>query len=591
MEDWKAWYTLFVLALMTFSLLRERFSPDVIFGSALVLLLVPGILKPQEAVSGFANPQMLTIAALFVVAAAVREAGVLTFLTRRLFGRRYGGRRSLLNLMVPTVALSAFLNNTPLVAMLTPVVCDWAKRHRVSPSKYLIPLSYAAIIGGTCTVIGTSTNLLVSGLLVEYGLEPFAMFRELAPIGCTLAILGVLYLVLFGHRLLPDRRDPYELLEAQSKEYLAELEVQEDSPLAGTTVEDAGLRHLPGLFLIEIVRDGEFLLPVRPTEHLRAGDRLVFTGMAETVVDLQKTPGLVPVTSEAEGDAFDRSVVHLYEAVISRSSPLVGINLRDAQFRRRYDAVVVAVQRSGERIKSKIGDIVLRPGDVLLLQASVGFRRVWRNSSDFYLISSVGENVRGRSKSAFLTVAVAFVMVLAASLRWAPLMVAAFTAVAILVLCRSIRPAAARQAVDLSVLLVIACAIGISKAVENTGLAGAIASGVFSSVESLGVLGVLAAVFVVTNVFTELVTNAAAAATMFPIAMSVAAQTGHDPRAFAVVVAIAASASFSTPIGYQTNLIVYGPGGYRFRDFLIVGLPLNVTAGIVTVLGVWWWWM
>ena len=467
----------------------------------------------------------------------------------------------------------------------------WAKRYRMAPSKYLIPLSYAAIIGGTCTVIGTSTNLMVSGLLVEHNLEPFDMFRELAPIGGTLAIFGVLYLTFFSHRLLPDRRDPYELLEAQSKEYLAELEVQADCPLAGATVEEAGLRHLPGLFLIEIARDDEILLPVRPTEHLRAGDRLVFTGMAETVVDLQKTPGLVPVTTDIEGDAFDRSVVHLYEAVISRSSPLVGTNLRDAQFRRRYDAVVVAVHRSGERIKSKIGDIVLRPGDVLLLQGSVGFRRVWRNSSDFYLISSVGENVRTDSKSVVLTVAVASAMVLVASLRWAPLMVAAFTAVAILVLCRSIRPATARQSVDLSVLFVIASAIGISKAVEKTGLAATIASGVFSSVQSLGIVGVLAAVFVVTNVFTEFVTNVAAAATMFPIAMSVAEQTGGDPRAFAVVVAIAASASFSTPIGYQTNLIVYGPGGYRFRDFLIVGLPLNVTAGIVTVLGVWWLWI
>ena len=588
MENSQLWYTAGVLFVMVVGLVRETFGPEVMVSGALVLLLVAGVVEPDVAVSGFANEQMLTIGALFVLAAAMRDTGVLTLVSRYVFSGRRGAHKSLLRLVLPTITLSAFLNNTPLVAMLAPGVRDWAKRIDAAPSKFLIPLSYAAIIGGTCTVIGTSTNLLVSGLLVEHGHAPLKMFSELTPIGISLACIGIVYLVFVLPHVLPDRRDPYDVLGEQRKEYLAELEVTDECPLVGQTIEEAGLRHLPGLFLAEIVRDEETLLPVRPSEHVRVGDRLVFTGIAETVVDLQKIPGLVPVGNVDARETVAES--HLYEVVVSQSSPLVGTNLRAAQFRRRYDAVVVAVQRSGERVKSKIGDIILRPGDVLLLEASEGFNRAWRDSADFYLISSVGESSRVRREHAILVPLVIVGVILTATLGWLPIMVSAFLGVGIVVAFRVMSPGAARRSVDISVLLLIASAIGVSKAVDQTGLANAVASFVLEVFKPLGVVAVLAAMFVLTNVFTELVTNTAAAAMMFPFALSAADELQYEPRAFAVVVAIAASASFSTPIGYQTNMMVYGPGGYRFRDFLVAGLPLNFIAGCVTVIGVHWIW-
>ncbi len=583
MENWQSWYTLAVVVLMVVGLVRDVFGPEIIVGGALVLLLAAGVVEPEEAVAGFANPQMLTIGALFVLAGALRETGALTMLTSRLF-RDGRSRASLLRIVVPTISLSAFLNNTPLVAVLAPAVRDWSKRIGAAPSKYLIPLSYAAIIGGTCTSIGTSTNLLVSGMLVRSGLEPFSLFRELAPVGIVLAIVGGAYIVFVLPRLLPDRRDPYDTLGDARKEYLAELEVRADCPLVGQSVEEAGLRHLPGLFLVEIVRGDESLLPVRPTEHLHSGDRLVFTGMAETVVDLQKIRGLEP---PAAGDSAASQIgtdAHLYEVVVSPSSPLVGANLRYAQFRRRYDAVVVAVQRSGERIKSKIGDIVLRPGDVLLVEASSGFHQAWRDSSDFYLISTVGESARARPRHALFASIVIALMVLAAALKWLPIMVAAFLAVATLIAFRVVTPGAARRSVDMSVLLLIASAIGVSAAIEKHGLTSLAADAVLGVLQPYGPIAIMVAVFALTNVFTELITNGAAAAMMFPFALSLAEKLSYSPHAFAVIVAIAASASFSTPIGYQTNLIVYGPGGYRFRDFLVAGLPLNLLACFITII-------
>ena len=297
MDDWHAWYTLAVLLAAIFGLVRDKLAPELIFGGALVLLMAAGVLAPHEAVAVFANEQMLTIAALFIVAAALRDSGGLQLLTEKLFKGPIGPKRALLRLMIPTTVLSAFINNTPVVAVLAPAVREWAKRRGRAPSRYLIPISYAAIFGGTCTVIGTSTNLLVSGLLVEHGDSPFAMFADLAPIGVTIAVVGTLYMLLIGRRLLPERRDPFESLGAEGKEYLAALEVQEQCPLVGGTVEQAGLRHLSGLFLVEIVRDGQALVPVRPTENIRTGDHLVFAGLADSLASRRRSSTRAPSAS------------------------------------------------------------------------------------------------------------------------------------------------------------------------------------------------------------------------------------------------------------------------------------------------------
>jgi len=583
--------TMGVLALMIIALARELLAPDVILGTALAILMAAGILTPGEALHGFANEGLLTIGALFIVAQAVQESGGVSAMVFRVMGRAKNKTAALLKLMLPTVGVSAFLNNTPVVAMFIPVVRSWAIRNDIAPSKLLIPLSYASILGGMCTLIGTSTNLVVSGMMVDHGYDPIGMF-EITRIGLPAAVVGITFMVVIGHRLLPDRRDVTERLSDEKREYLVEMIVAENCRLIGKSIEEGGLRHLKGLFLVHIERDGNVIGPVPPSEILAAGDRLRFTGLTSTVVDLKAIRGLVPV-EEASLDLPSKGKsgdLRLFEVVVARSSPLVGINVREAGFRNRYDAAVIAVHRGGQRIVSKIGDIVLRPGDTLLIEAPEGFARRWYNSTHFYLVSRVGEVRRIKHEKAPLVLGVLALMVALPALGLAPMIVSAAGAVALLILTRVISPIEARRAVDLSVLLIIAAALGIGKAMEKTGLAGLIADMVVGAVSGFGPVAVLVAILALTNIFTELVTNKAAAALFFPIALAAARQLEVDPRPFMLAVAVAAAASFATPLGYQTNLIVYGPGGYRFTDFIKVGVFMNFIVVTIGALALWYWW-
>ncbi|MGH7962121.1 MAG: SLC13 family permease, partial [Candidatus Binatia bacterium] len=375
--NWEAWFTLAVVALGAGALIRGLLAPDLIFVGMLALLLVAGIVSPQEALVGFSNPEVISVGALFVVAGAMQNTGALGFVATRIFGRIRTNRQALLRMMIPVAGISAFLNNTPIVAMFTPVVIDWTRRHRFSPSRFLIPLSYATILGGTCTLIGTSTNLVVNGLMVGAGMPGMAFF-ELSAVGVPCAVIGLTFIALLGRRLLPNRKRLIESLGESRREYLVEMEVMADCPLAGQRVEEAGLRNLPGLFLIRVERAEEIVAPVGPEERLKVNDRLVFTGVVSTIVDLQKIRGLVPAGDHRESQEQFLTENNLSEAVISEDSPLVGSTIRDANFRTHYGAAVVAVHRSGRRLGGKIGDIILRAGDTLLLEASPGFARAYR---------------------------------------------------------------------------------------------------------------------------------------------------------------------------------------------------------------------
>jgi len=589
---WQTWLTLAVVVAMVAALAKEFFAPDVTLGTALAILMAAGVLDPTEALQGFANVGLLTIGALFVVAQGVQESGGLSFVAMRVLGRVKGRTSALLRLMIPTVGVSAFLNNTPVVAMFIPVVRSWALRNDIAPSKLLIPLSYASILGGMCTLIGTSTNLVVSGMMVDHGYDPIGMF-EITKVGLPAAVLGIVFMITIGHRLLPDRRDITESLTEEKRKYLVEMIVKDNCRLIGKSIEEGGLRHLKGLFLVHIERDSKIIGPVPPSEILARGDRLRFTGLTSTVVDLKAIRGLMPV-EEASLDlprSGAKGELRLFEVVIARSSPLVGVNIREAGFRNRYDAAVIAVHRAGQRIVSKIGNIVLRPGDTLLVEAPEGFAARWYNSTHFYLVSRVGEVKRIKHEKAPFVFAVLLVMVLLPALGIAPLIVSAFGAAVLFILGRVITPIAARRSIDLSVLLVIAAALGIGKAMEKTGLSGEIANLVVDAVSGFGPMAVLVAILVLTNIFTELVTNKAAAALFFPVALAAAEQMGvADPRPFMLAVAVAAAASYATPLGYQTNLIVYGPGGYRFTDFLRVGVFMNIIVVSVGAVALWFWW-
>jgi len=606
---WDAWLTLALVVAVFVGLARALAPPDALLVGAAVVLGVSGVLTPSELFAGLSNEGMLTVAALFVVAAGVRETGALDAIGIRMLGNAAGDGRIIARMAGPVLGLSAFLNNTPVVAMLMSIVSDWCRRHRVSPSRLLIPLSYLAILGGTCTLIGTSTNLVVNGMMIDRAQEVSARAAEvtapeqldslarlsgelrgmslfeLSRVGVPVAIAGMLYLVFVGRRLLPDRKDLLEQLGESRREYLVDMVIEPGCRLAGQRIEEAGLRHLAGLFLIEVEHEGNILAPVGPDYVLQAGDRLTFTGVISTIVDLERIPGLVPVADGAyESQGSWRKDRQLCEVVISATSPLIGKNIRDANFRALYNAAIVAVHRGGVRLAGRIGDIVLREGDTLLLQTGPHFAQAHRNNPDFFLVSAIEESRplrHERAPLAFLLMAVLVGLMVSGLLS---IVMASFLVAGLMVITRCVSVPIARKNVDWSVLLTIAGALAVAFALQKTGAAEAIAGGVVSVTKPFGPYAALLAVFLVTTLFTELVTNNAAAALVFPFAVAVAEHFGVSPRPFAVTVMMAASASFMTPIGYQTNMMVFGPGGYRFGDFVRIGTPLNILVCVLTTL-------
>ncbi len=522
------------------------------------------------------------------MARAVEKTGALQPLVSATLGGGRDSRSSLVRLVAPTAAASAFLNNTPVVAMLVPQVRDWAERRGQSPSRYLMPLSFAAILGGMVTVIGTSTNLVVSGLLEASGQPPLAMF-EMSRLGFPVAIAGCALLVLLAPVLLPDRRPARRELEENVREFVVSMVVEPDGPLNGKEVAASGLRHLQGVYLIEIERQGQLIAPVPPTTTLRSADRLTFVGKANLVVDLQSTRGLAFAEQHHVG-ALDTTRHTFFEAVVGAASPLIGGTLRDAEFRGRYQAAVVAIHRAGHRVQAKLGDVRLRVGDTLLMLGDPDFRDRWRDRNDFLLVSRLGAAPPRTTSSAWIVGLIAVVIVVGASLGALPILHLSLLGAIALVGLGVLTPGEARRAVDLDVILVIAGAFGLGAAMATSGLADRLAGTLIGGLGFLGSVGVLAGVVLATVALLGFITNNAAAVLMFPIAMSTAAGLGLDQRAFAIAIAITASASFITPMAYQTNLMVYGPGGYRFGDYARLGAPLTalvITTILITIPLLW----
>jgi di/tricarboxylate transporter len=576
-----AWLTLVVILGALALLATDRLPPAAIVLGATITLLVTDVIDAAAAFSGFANPAPITVAALYVLAAAAQKTGLLAPLTARLLGSGQG-RGAMVRLLGPTAGASAFFNNTPLVAMLIPDVVGWADRQRVSASRYLLPLSYAAILGGTVTLIGTSTNLVVSGLLEQSGQPPLGLF-EITLIGGPVAIAG-LAVLLAVHGVVPERRTAMEQATSEVREFAVQMRVVPGGPADGTTVADAGLRDLAGVYLVQLERAGRVFAPVPPNEVLAGGDRLMFAGDVGQVVDLQRMRGLE--SAEQEHLLAVESPQHtFYEAVVGRASPLAGRTLKEMDFRSRHGAAVVAIHRDGHRVGEKLGQVRLRVGDTLLLLADPGFGQRWRSGHDFLLAARLGGPPPSATRKAPLVGAVAVTMILLAAFNVLPILQGALVAAGVLIATRTLSVAEARDAVDLDVVVLIGAAFGLGAAIETTGLAQQIAEGFVAGLSPLGTIGIVLGLVLATSVLTEMVTNNAAAVVVYPIAISIAAGAGLDPRLLAMAVAVAASTSFLSPIGYQTNTMVYGPGGYRFADYLRAGIPLNLTvlATITTV--------
>lgn len=577
-----AWVAVAVTVLSLIVLATTQIGTDLVMVAAITLLMLLRVVTPEQAFSGFANDSVLSIAALFVVAGGLRETGAMGYVIRRIFGQPRSVTTAQLRMMLPVSCMGAFMNNTPLVATLMPAVNDWAHRQGISPSKLMIPLSYAAIFGGTCTLIGTSTNLVVNGLLTSQAhLRGMGLF-ELAWIGVPCALVGTSYVLITSRWLLPERVPVMTQLQ-DAREYTVEMVVESGSPLENLSIKAAGLRQLPGLFLVEIERAGKVLPAIGPDERLHGGDRLVFAGITGSVVDLQRIKGLKPATDQIFKLHSPRVTRTLIEAVIAPSCPLIGKTIRDGKFRSTYSAVVVAVARDGHRIQKKIGDIELKPGDTLLLETDHEFPKRHENSRDFLLLRPIEGSVFPRHGRSWLAWLILLGMVLAKGLGLLALAPAAFLAAGLMILLRCCTATAARKSLDIPLLITIAASFGLGQALQASGAAAEIAHYLLSLTQQQP-LWLLVAVYGITMLLTEIVTHSAAAVIVFPIAFATTQTLGLHFMPFAIAITMAASASFATPIGYATNLMVYGPGGYRFSDYLRFGAPLNLLMWLVAML-------
>lgn len=609
-----AWFTLACVALALVGMAWGRVSADLAMLAALVMLMLVGVVSVEEALAGFAHPSVVMIGALFVLAGGLVETGAMQMLLSPLLGRPRSTRAALLRLTGPVAVLSAFMNNTPIVSAYLPAVMEWSRRTAHPAALLLMPLSFAALLGGMATLIGTATNVAVTEMYVSYaerspyvaamGLHapsPARQFWWITPIGLPAAAAGLLVLLIAARRLLKGRATEPGLRE-EARKYTVAMTIQSDSSIVGRTIEAAGLRHLPGAYLAELERHGVALPAVSPRTVLEAGDVLVFVGVVESVVDLRRTRGLEPATDQVTKLNMENRERRLVEAVVSARSPLVRRSVRESRVRTRYDAAIIAVHRGAERVPGKIGDIVLQAGDTLLLETHDGFLSAFRNSEEFYLLSAVADADVPRFERAGVSIAIVALFVLLMTLPVPAIVrgvvqamgvsvgafelspvVAALGCALLMIVTRSCPAARAKARIDWTVLLTIACALGVGRAIETSGAARVIATSALRAAESLGPMGGLAIIFTVTCLLTQVITNASAAVLMFPIAIATAESMNANPEPFVIVLMIAASCAFLSPFGYQTNLMVYGPGRYHPFDFLRLGVPITLAVGVVTL--------
>ncbi len=584
--SWQAWLTLAVVLVTVTALASERVSPPAAIMAAVTFLLVTRVIDSKSALSGFSNEAPFTIAALYVVAGAAQATGALQSATARVLGsaRRTTERpsvRETARLLVPASTVSAFIYNTPLVATFAPRVSAWAQRSGRPVSWYLLPLNVAVLLGGMVTAIGTTTNVVINGLLSAAHQHRLALF-EPTPATLPITLVGLVVICLLGPRLAGSRSGTAQGATTDAREFTVEMLVRPEGGLVGRTVDEAGLRDLEGVYLFAVEREGTTLAPISPDLRLAGGDRLVFAGNVRRILDLQAMPGL----RSAEATHF--SVVdatadrRFHEAVIAPGGALVGQSLKQVGFRSLYGGAVVAIHRSGELVEGKLGSIPLHVGDVLLILAPPDFSRRWRGSGDFALVAPIrGTSMALHRRDTHIVEAIVLLFLVVAATGLLSVLQASLIAAISLLALRVITPRQAAEAVDLNVLIVVCGSFGIGEAIGQSHLARHAADLLTSAFGPLGHRGILIAFLVTTVVVTQVVTNNAAAVLMYPVGVALAAQAHMAQRPFVLALLVGASSSFLTPIGYQTNTIVYGMGGYRWRDFVRVGLPVTLTTIVV----------
>lgn len=573
-----------LLIVVVFTLLiKTRISPDAILLGAMGFLIVSGILLPAEALQGFSNSGVITVAVLYVVAAGLKETGAIQFIAYRLLGQPKTEKRAQIRMLTPTFLLSSVMNNTAVTAIMLPAIQEWSQRINISPSKLLLPLSYATMLAGTLTLIGTSTNLIVDGLLKQEKNISLGMF-ELAWVGLPIMLVGGVFLVLFANKLLPNNRNINDRIK-EVRKYSLEVEVSAISPLIGKTIAEANLRNLIHIYLADIERENRLMPAVSPETVLQAGDLLRFVGAPEGAAELRKINGLQPASENVKKLNIATSQRHLVEVVISQDFPFINKTIRESGFRTQYKAVVLSVSRGGEEIPGKLGDIRFQIGDTLLLEADSSFVSQYKYRRDFLLVSQLNDSTPPDFSKAPIALSWLALLIALSTSGMLSILEASIIAASGMLATRCITYTRGRHSIDLSVILAIAASFSLGAALTKTG-ADMMLAQLILNIGGVQITPWLALVLVylMTSISTELITNNAAAILMFPIAIAVADQLGISFMPFVIAIMFAASTSFITPFGYQTNLMVYGPGGYRWVDYLRLGLPLNIVVGATAIL-------
>jgi di/tricarboxylate transporter len=584
-----------VILFLVFSLYLEYVRPALVFMIAVAMLLVSGIITPGEALYGFANEQIAIIFLLLLLSDIIKSSGVLNSIINTLFHPRLSYRGFMFRMTSFVAVFSAWVNNTPLVAIMIPYTWTWASKKKIAPSKVLIPLSFAAIVGGMVTLIGTSTNLVVNGLALEASklnpdIHTLNIF-DFTFVGLPLMVIGLIYLWTFGPRLLPNRKDPLKEFEDHKREYLIETVLPVGSTLIGKSVEES-VRHLGSLFLAEIIRNKMVIAPVQPNEILQKDDVLIFAGNTETIAELVKNSTDIKLPDYTTAQTPESS--ELMEVVVSANSGLIGDTVKSTGFRGAYDSAIIAIKRNGVRLSGSIGEQVLRSGDLLLLLAGHDFTQRAKDSNDFYTISRISHIGKPDKKNAYLILGGTILVFLLTAFTSLSLFKGLLVLVIVLALTRIVNFDKIKSSIDAEMFVVLALALAVGRAINNSGAADYIAIGLLDLVSIFdSPLAALFMIYILTNVLSMVVTNKAAVAIVFPIAMAMVMQLRATSQPdlsytpFILAVAYAGCAEFMTPVGYQTNLMVYGPGGYKFKDYIKVGMPLSILylVAVVLILG------